>query len=66
MTSSEPRIRRWCRSSFSTHGDSNCVEVATGSVSVGVRDSKNAGGGELDFPAAAWRTFLSDRRGSGQ
>lgn len=63
MTVSQPNIRHWCKSSVSSHiGTGDCVEVEIGSGSVAVRDSKSAGGGVIDLPAAAWRTFLSDRR----
>jgi hypothetical protein len=33
--------------------------VAVGEVSVGVRDSKNVTGPELDFPRGNWAAFLS-------
>lgn len=66
MPASRPRDRRWRKSSISTHGNANCLEVAIGSDLVGVRDSKNAGGGELDFSTVAWRAFVSDRCGSGR
>ncbi|HEY3605951.1 MAG TPA: DUF397 domain-containing protein, partial [Pseudonocardiaceae bacterium] len=41
-------------------GSSDCVEVAMGARAVGVRDSKNADGPTLAFPATAWRTFVTD------
>lgn len=61
----------WRKSSYS-NSSANCVEVAftrrTGAATdeplivsqmVGVRDSKQHGSGPvLEFPAAAWNTFL--------
>ncbi|MBC6446769.1 DUF397 domain-containing protein [Actinokineospora xionganensis] len=48
----------WRKSGFSTGngGDGDCVEVALSSVAR-VRDSKNATGPQLSFPAARWRSF---------
>lgn len=48
----------WRKSSFSADsgGDSNCVEIAFTARAV-IRDSKNATGPELSFPAARWRSF---------
>ncbi|MGI8333183.1 DUF397 domain-containing protein [Actinomadura scrupuli] len=54
----------WRRSSRSTTQGGECVEVAGLSGVVGVRDSKNPGGPELTFPAAAWHAF-TDRIRSG-
>lgn len=47
----------WRKSSFST-SESNCVEVAWPALAVAVRDSKNADGPALTFPATAWHRFL--------
>lgn len=48
----------WRRSSFSgTNG--NCVEAAPVPTGMAVRDSKNATGPALAFPAADWRSFLT-------
>lgn len=39
--------------------EANCVEVARGSNgSVGVRDSKDTGGGRLEIEPSAWRDFV--------
>ena len=49
---------RWRRSSWSAN-NGNCVEVARlGDGRVGVRDSKDARGPVLAFPAGAWESFL--------
>jgi hypothetical protein len=46
----------WRKSSYS--GDqTNCVEIALGSV-VGVRDTKDRAGGVLTVPAGSWSVFL--------
>jgi hypothetical protein len=48
----------WRKSSRSGQGgNSNCVEVAVAASAVGVRDSKNQGGGHLVFAGTAWRAF---------
>ncbi len=47
----------WIRSSRCTP-QNNCVELRSGHDSVGVRDSKNAGGTTLAFGRAEWTTFL--------
>ncbi|MGQ0840731.1 DUF397 domain-containing protein [Actinokineospora sp.] len=45
----------WRKSSYSAD-ETVCVEIAlvVGSPEVGVRDSKNPGGGHLHIPAPAW------------
>jgi hypothetical protein len=53
----------WHKSSHSGAGNGNCVEVAVGAMEVGVRDSKNADGPKLVFPAAQWRTWLHHKLG---
>lgn len=50
----------WQKSSYSGGSSNNdCVEVAVGHEVVGVRDSKNATGPALAFPAAHWARFLA-------
>ncbi|MEV6161093.1 DUF397 domain-containing protein [Streptomyces sp. NPDC052052] len=50
----------WFKSSYSSssEGDS-CIEVATTSGVVRVRDSKVAQGPQLAFPSSAWAGFVS-------
>lgn len=55
----------WRKSSRSG-GSNDCVEVSAAERVVGVRDTKLHGEGPvLEFPAAAWRAFLSQAK-SGQ
>ncbi|XVS64736.1 DUF397 domain-containing protein [Actinosynnema sp. CA-299493] len=55
---------RWTKSSYSAD-NGNCVEVAATDTVIGVRDSKNAGGPALSFPAARWAGFLATARRRG-
>ncbi|SFP75355.1 protein of unknown function [Amycolatopsis arida] len=48
----------WGKSSYSSADGPACVEVAVTEKVVGVRDSKDPGGGVLVVRAAAWRQFL--------
>jgi len=50
---------RWRKSSHSDGANGACVEVAFGSTAIGVRDSKNPGGGMLVVGAASWRAFAA-------
>ncbi|KAA2251171.1 DUF397 domain-containing protein [Solihabitans fulvus] len=52
----------WRKSSYSNGTQADCVEVAFGSEAVAVRDSKNASGPTLVFPASGWAAFLGSRR----
>jgi hypothetical protein len=53
----------WRKSSYSGEGGGNCVELALTNQGAAVRDSKNPTGPRLDFPATAWRVFLTDLPG---
>jgi hypothetical protein len=48
----------WRKSSHSG-SQTNCVEVALTSEVVGVRDTKDRGGGTLLVPAAVWQAFVT-------
>jgi hypothetical protein len=49
----------WRKSSYSGGGDgNNCVEIATRSIHVAVRDSKAPARATLTFPAEAFAPFL--------
>jgi len=53
----------WRKSSYSGEGGGNCVELALTDQRTAIRDSKNPTGPRLDFPAIAWRRFLTDLPG---
>jgi hypothetical protein len=47
----------WRKSTYSSNGG-NCVETASTSSTVMVRDTTNRDGGTLVFDAPAWSAFL--------
>jgi hypothetical protein len=47
----------WRKSSRSSGGGNQCVEVAFARGGTALRDSKNPAGGVLVMPAAGWRMF---------
>ncbi|MFI6770363.1 DUF397 domain-containing protein [Streptomyces sp. NPDC050355] len=50
----------WFKSSYSDSGDGNdCVEVATSSGAVHIRDSKDKPGPQLVFTPAVWVDFVT-------
>ena len=50
---------RWFKSSRSSGGTDNCVEVAFAGDVVGVRDTKQKGAGPiLSFTRAEWEAFI--------
>lgn len=49
---------RWRKSSYSSGGEGNCVEVAVLPHKVAVRDSKKPDGSLLVVSAAQWAAFL--------
>ncbi|MER6529213.1 DUF397 domain-containing protein [Streptomyces sp. NPDC001508] len=51
----------WRKSSYSGEGDGNeCVEVATASTHIAVRDSKTPTRAVLTFPILAFAAFVED------
>ena len=55
----EPTGPSWRKSSYSSNGGGECVEV--GDLTVGavvVRDTKDRDGGTLNFSATAWSAFV--------
>ncbi|WP_163513087.1 DUF397 domain-containing protein [Fodinicola acaciae] len=49
----------WFKSSRSSGGSDNCIEVRLTSDEVGVRDSKARTAGTLHLTSTAWSTFTS-------
>jgi formylmethanofuran dehydrogenase subunit D len=49
----------WRKSSYSGADGGECVEVATASGVVLVRDTKNRNGGMLIVPASMWSAFVA-------
>ncbi|MGH3762069.1 DUF397 domain-containing protein [Actinophytocola sp.] len=48
----------WFKSTRSTSGSDNCVEVRISDAAARVRDSKNPGGGELMLDRTAFAAFV--------
>ncbi|MGX1972840.1 DUF397 domain-containing protein [Streptomyces kronopolitis] len=57
-SSGTEREPNWHKSSHSTDEGAQCVEVATASDSVLVRDSKNPDGPRLTIAPTTWAAFL--------
>ncbi|MFG2473707.1 DUF397 domain-containing protein [Streptomyces fagopyri] len=49
----------WFKSSYSSSGDGDCVEVATSPRTVHVRDSKDPEGPHLALSPVTWSDFLT-------
>jgi hypothetical protein len=49
----------WFKSSYSSSGSGDCVEVATCPDTVHVRDSKDKQGPQLALSPATWTDFVS-------
>ncbi|AUA14800.1 DUF397 domain-containing protein [Streptomyces sp. SID8382] len=59
-TAPDLRTASWHKSSYSSNGGGECVEVADNLPGiVPVRDSKNPEGPVLIFPNDAWGTFIA-------
>jgi Domain of unknown function (DUF397) len=52
----------WRKSSYSSNGGANCVEVADDTCVVMVRDTTDRDGGTLTFAASAWANFTASLR----
>jgi hypothetical protein len=50
--------RQWRKSTSSSAGGPECVEIALDPGATGVRDSKNRTGGELNFGSTQWARFV--------
>ncbi|MER5292782.1 DUF397 domain-containing protein [Streptomyces pharetrae] len=54
----------WFKSSYSSSGSGDCVEVALTPATVHVRDSKDRQGARLALSPAAWGGFLRSVAGA--
>lgn len=54
----------WRKSTASSNGGGNCVEVGHGAAVVGVRDTQDRDGGRLEFSPGAWAVFTARVRTS--
>jgi hypothetical protein len=52
----------WRKSSYSSGNGGNCIETASGSGNVMVRDTTNRDGGTLAFGAGVWAVFTGALR----
>ena len=52
----------WRKSSYSTGGQSQCVEVAVSQGTTLVRDTTDRGHVTLSVPAATWTAFIATLR----
>lgn len=50
---------QWFKSTYSGSNNNDCVEVASASGTVHVRDSKNAQGPQLALAAGSWTDFVA-------
>ncbi|MEV7391289.1 MULTISPECIES: DUF397 domain-containing protein [unclassified Streptomyces] len=49
----------WFKSSYSSGGDGDCLEVATRPTTIHIRDSKNPQGPQLTLSPTTWANFLT-------
>ncbi|MGX5182345.1 DUF397 domain-containing protein [Streptomyces avermitilis] len=49
----------WFKSSYSSSGDGDCVEIATCPSTIHIRDSKNTQGPRLTLSPTAWTDFIT-------
>ncbi|AXE85641.1 DUF397 domain-containing protein [Streptomyces sp. Go-475] len=49
----------WFKSSYSSSGSGDCLEVATCPETIRIRDSKNRQGPQLHLSRTAWSAFLT-------
>ncbi|WP_329050236.1 DUF397 domain-containing protein [Streptomyces violaceus] len=49
----------WFKSSYSSSGSGDCVEIATCPDTIHIRDSKNQQGPQLTLSPTTWAAFLT-------
>ncbi|MFI6966354.1 DUF397 domain-containing protein [Streptomyces sp. NPDC050255] len=52
----------WFKSSYSSGGGGECIEVATSPTTIHIRDSKNLQAPHVDVTPAAWSLFVAYAR----
>lgn len=52
-------ITNWRTPSRSNGSNGSCVEVGTAGNVVGVRDTKDRSGGQVEFDQASWSRFVA-------
>lgn len=62
IRTSEVATAVWRKSSRSQNGANNCVSVAQLEGAIAIRDSKSPNGPVLQFPSAAFTSFLRSSR----
>jgi hypothetical protein len=62
----DPEKAVWRKSSYSSGGESNCVEVAMTDELVAVRDSKDPQSGHFVLTPEAWRGLLAVAKKHGE
>ncbi|CCK30312.1 hypothetical protein BN159_5933 [Streptomyces davaonensis JCM 4913] len=50
---------KWFKSSYSSSGSGDCIEVAVTAATVHVRDSKDRRGAQLALSPTAWADFIA-------
>lgn len=53
----------WFKSSYSSGGDGDCVEVSNSPTSIHIRDSKSTRGPQLNLSPTAWGDFVASVSG---
>ncbi|MEU3895558.1 DUF397 domain-containing protein [Streptomyces sp. NPDC045251] len=58
MSTAEPARLAWFKSSYSGNEGGACLEAATASGTIHIRDSKAPARAHLTFPAPQWSAFV--------
>ena len=58
----QPLSAPWRKSSYSANGGQSCVEAASASGAVLIRDTTDRDGATLSFTAATWQSFTNSLR----
>lgn len=64
MSSTHPSWLGWRKSSYSSGGEGNCVELAMEKTAGAVRDSKNPDGPVISLPMRSFQAFLRNVKGN--